>query len=400
MKRTKKQTKWIKFRHRIVRDLVCLFLKPYSYLRYGVRVERFKQQGKRNYLVLYNHQTAFDQFFVGMCFRGPVYYVASEDIFSNGWVSSLIRYLVNPIPIKKQTTDLRAIMNCIRVSKEGGTVAIAPEGNRTFHGKPVHMAPAIAQLAKKLGLPIAICRIEGGFGVQPRWSDAVRRGKMRTYVSCVIEPEEYGAMTDAALYDRIREELNVDEACVTGEYRHKRLAEYIERVLYVCPKCGLTSFESHGDTVTCQKCGLSVRYLPTKELDGGEGFPFRFLADWYAYQEAFVNALDPTVPTDRPLWEERADLREEIPYKKKVLVAKDQPVRLWGDRIEVGDTVYPFDELSGVTVLGRNKLNLYHGGRIWQLKPPPRFNAVKYLNLYTRYKNVKKGDPHDRFLGL
>ena len=223
---------------------------------------------------------------------------------------------------------------------------------------------------------------------------------MRTYVSCVIEPEEYGAMTDAALYGRIREELNVDEACVTGEYRHKRLAEYIERVLYVCPKCGLTSFESHGDTVTCQKCGLSVRYLPTKELDGGEGFPFRFLADWYAYQEAFVNALDPTVLTDRPLWEDRADLREEIPYKKKVLVAKDQPVRLWGDRIEVGETVYPFDELSGVTVLGRNKLNLYHGGRIWQLKPPPRFNAVKYLNLYTRYKNVKKGDPHDRFLGL
>ena len=51
-----------------------------------------------------NHQTAFDQFFIGMTFKGAVYYVASEDLFSNGWVSSLLRWLVAPIPIKKQTT--------------------------------------------------------------------------------------------------------------------------------------------------------------------------------------------------------------------------------------------------------------------------------------------------------
>ena len=50
-----------------------------------------RQQGDRAYLILMNHQTAFDQFFVGMAFKGPVYYVASEDLFSNGWISSLLR---------------------------------------------------------------------------------------------------------------------------------------------------------------------------------------------------------------------------------------------------------------------------------------------------------------------
>ena len=178
MKKKKKQ-KWIKFRHRPVRAVLNVTLGVYSKWKYGITVEKFRQQGDRPYLILYNHQTAFDQFFVGMSFRGPVYYVASEDLFSKGWVSSLIRFLVAPIPIKKQTTDIGAVMNCIRVAREGGTIAIAPEGNRTYSGKTEYMSSAIAPLAKKLKLPIAFYRIEGGYGVHPRWSDKVRKGKMR-----------------------------------------------------------------------------------------------------------------------------------------------------------------------------------------------------------------------------
>ena len=119
-------------------------------------MERFREEGKRPYLIVMNHQTGFDQFFVGMTFRQPVYYVATEDIFSLGWVSNLIRWLVAPIPIKKQTTDIQAVKNCIKVAREGGTIAIAPEGNRTFHGRTVYMNPSIASMAKKLGLPIRL----------------------------------------------------------------------------------------------------------------------------------------------------------------------------------------------------------------------------------------------------
>ena len=44
-------------------------------------------------------------------------------------------------------------MNCIRVAREGGTIAMAPEGNRTFGGSTGYMNNAIVPLAKKLGLP-------------------------------------------------------------------------------------------------------------------------------------------------------------------------------------------------------------------------------------------------------
>ena len=105
MKKEKKKTKWIKFRHHVVRFLVYGGLRAYFRLGCGIKMENFKDQGKRQYLVLMNHQTGYDQFFVSMVLKGPVYYVASEDLFSNGLSSRLIKYAVAPIPIKKQATD-------------------------------------------------------------------------------------------------------------------------------------------------------------------------------------------------------------------------------------------------------------------------------------------------------
>ena len=168
MKKTKKN--WIKKRHSVVRALLIPFFYYYSRFKYGLRVEKLKEGRDRQYLVLYNHQTAYDQFFIGMPFKKLLYYVASEDIFSNGFVSKLIKFLVNPIPIKKQSTDVRAIMTCIKVAAEGGSIAIAPEGNRTYSGKTEYMNPSIAALARKLGLPIAFVKIEGGYGTHPFFS--------------------------------------------------------------------------------------------------------------------------------------------------------------------------------------------------------------------------------------
>lgn len=405
MNRDAKKKKWTHPRHRIVRNIAAFLLRPYTRLVYGIRVEPFREQGKRPYLILFNHQTAFDQFFVGLAFSGAVYYVASEDLFSNGWLSSLIRFLVAPIPIKKQTVDVRAVMDCLRVAREGGTIAMAPEGNRTYSGRTGYINPAVAPLARKLRMPIALFRIEGGYGVHPRWSDVIRKGKMRGYVSRVIEPETYAAMTDEQLCAEIRRELYVDEAVCDGAYNSKKSAEYLERALYVCPVCGLSSFESKRDTLTCLTCGRTVRYRADKTLEGvGFSLPYRFVADWYDAQSDYINHLDLSCFTDTPMYRETASLYEVIPYQKKKRLCRDAEVSLWGDRMEIrcGENVrvFPFARLSGVTVLGRNKLNLYHDGHILQLRSGKRFNALKYVQIYHRYKNLAKGDEHEQFLGL
>ena len=404
--KTKQAEPWCKPRHRTVRNIAFVLLYPYCKRKYGLRAERFREQGSRSWLILYNHQTPFDQFFVGMSFRGPVYYLSTEDLYSNGWISRLIRWLIAPIPIMKSTSDVSAVRNCLRVAREGGTIAIAPEGNRTYSGRTEYMNPAIVKLVRLLKLPVALCRIEGGYGVQPRWSDGTRKGSVHCHVSRIIEPEEYAAMDNDALFALIRDGLAVDESVSGGRFVSKKKAEYLERAIYWCPYCGLSEFRSSGNEIECKSCGRRIVYGEDKRLRGvGFDFPYDSAAAWYDAQKEAVLALDPAKLTSFPVFCDRAKLSEVIPCEKKIPLRKDAALRLYGDRMSVDEEsadpmILPFDEVTAMAALGRNKLNVYHGGRIWQFKPGKRFNAIKYVNFYYHYQNVKRGDAHDKFLGL
>ena len=406
MKEKKQKKKWIRFRHKVITEIVRVVLTPYIYLTYGIQIKKFKEQGKRNYLVLLNHQTPFDQFFVGIAFKGPVYYVATEDIFSLGWISDVIRWIIAPIPIRKQTTDINAVMNCIRVAREGGTIAMAPEGNRTYSGKTEYMNPAVAGLAKKMKLPIALFRIEGGYGAEPRWTDKIRKGPIKAYISRVIEPEEYAAMSNEELVKIIAEGLHVDEAVEGGPYKSKRKAEYLERAVYYCPDCGFSKWESHGNEITCCTCGKTIAYGENKVLSGvGCDFPYRFVNDWYEAQENYVNQLDVTQLTAEPLFRDEAKMSEVIVYKRKELLREKTQIALYGDRVvfdegKENEMVVSFADADAVTVLGKNKLNIYFDKHVYQLKGDKRFNALKYVHFCYRCKNILRGEPDDQFLGI
>ena len=398
--------KWIRPRHKLIRNIAYWVLYPYTRIRYRIRIEKCKDKKPRQYLILLNHQTPFDQFFVGMSFRQPVYYLASEDIFSNGWISTLIRWLVAPIPIKKQTMDIGAIKKCLQVVAEGGTIAIAPEGNRTYSGRTEYMNPSIAGLARRMKLPILLYRIEGGYGVEPRWSDCIRRGRMETHIARVIEPEEYAEMSDEKLFEVIRDGIYVDEACSDTEFFHKKRAEYLERAIYICPKCGLAKHVSRDERLGCTICGNVVTYGTDKTLSATlPDFPFRYVADWYNWQKDYINDFDPLAYTEKALFTDVADFSEVIPNEKKIELLPQCNISLYGDRVVLNEgteteRTYDFENSSAFTVLGRNKLNIYVGKQIFQLHGDKRFNALKYVHIFNRTRNIRRGDSDGKFLGL
>lgn len=408
----KKKSSWVKPRHKLITEiLVGIFRRPLLW-RYNIDIPKFREETSRPLLIILNHQTGWDQFFVYAALPAPIYFIASEDIFSLGWVSRVISWLVAPIPIKKQTSDLRAVRTALQVAKEGGSIALAPEGNRTYSGELCHINPAILGMIRLTKLPVACFRIEGGFGKHPRWSDVLRKGTMKAYVSQIIEPEEYKELSDEELMNRILEGINVNEACITSEYHSEQSAEYMERAVYICPECGLSRFESQGQLLTCRQCGLQVRYLPTKELEltrsGNDGsFPFRFLADWYRWQEDFIRNLDLTPYYETPVYEDNARFSEVILYEKKRVISKNMHLTLYGNRIglrsEDGsfDELWHFDDVDAVTVLGKNKVNIYINKKVYQIKPDKRFNALRYVNIFNQYKAVSKGENDGKqFLGL
>ena len=157
--------------------------------------------------------------------------------------------------------------------------------------------------------------------------------------------------------------------------------------------------------MTCLGCKRTVKYLPTKELEGvGYEHPYRFVSERYNAQSDFVNELDVLEYDENPMYEEKVDLYEVIPYDRKNLLREEVKIALYGNRIELlsgeESLIFRFDDTSAVTVLGRNKMNIYYGDNLYQIKGGKRFNALKYVHIYHRYKNIMAGEKNGKFLGL
>ena len=223
----------------------------------------------------------------------------------------------------------------------------------------------------------------------------------------VIEPEELAELSNEELMEVIREGLDSREYQIEERYRSNRRAEYMERAVYVCPYCGLSKFESHGNETECMTCHRKIHYGEDKALSGvGFEFPFRNVGEWYEYQENFVNDLDVTRLTEVPVFEDRSSLSEVIVNQRKQLLRKNAKLSLYGDRIVIDEgtaeeMVLDFERVTAAAVLGRNKANIYHDGHVYQLKSDAHFNALKYVNFYYRYKNsMTTGANNGKFLGL
>jgi hypothetical protein len=95
-----------------------------------------------------------------------------------------------------------------------------------------------------------------------------------------------------------------------------------------------------------------------------------------------------------------------IPYKKRIRLAKNINFSVYNDRFFIDSENYCqeiyFKDISAVSVLGRNKLNIYVGSNIVQVKSKnKRFNAVKYMNIYYHASNMAKGvSENDKLLGI
>ena len=400
-KKKSKNGKWMKFRHKVVYALLFVPMAIAMYLIFNLKINRLKGRKGRQFLVISNHQTAFDQFFLELVLPGRLYFIASEDIFSKGWISA-------PIPIQKSTSDFRAVRNCFKVAREGGTIAFFPEGNRTYSGRTETVKPSVVALMKALKLPIAVVKIEGGYGAMPRWSDRIRRNRVTVGVSRIIEPEEYKDMSDGELFRLVTRELYVDDSADHSPIRDKRGAEFLERALYVCPDCGITTLESCGDRITCKKCGKSVIYSPDRYLYGdGFEFPFKTVAEWYDYQNELMNSLDISPYADKPLFSDEVEFIEVVVYKEKRLLSEKAVISGYADRFEIKgggvDMTFPYSEIKGATAVGRNKMNFYYENKVYQIKGikgDKHLCSLKYMNLYYHAENIRKEDDNAKFLGL
>ena len=271
--------------------LCCLLGK----VLFGLKITGREQLPKDGpLLVLVAHQGMMDFLLTLAALRGrKAQFVATQRQFRN----KILRWFytrLGVIPKMQFKTDPRCVMNILRVLKNDGTIVLFPAGQTSMWGIPGNIAPSMAHLVKKAGVPVLTVGLRGGFFTAPRFG-GLRFGKTEARMELTFTAEQLKELPESEIYRILQDKLYYDEYAWQEEtgvlFRGKNLAEGYDQMLICCPKCGSTgSWESHGDAVTCTVCGnggvlgRDLHMRPAKEGDQ----VLSTLKAWYAWQEEQV----------------------------------------------------------------------------------------------------------------
>ena len=383
----------VQLRFRIVYALLRPILRLYFTLRYNVHITPYRPKSESNgpYLIISNHNSNLDMFFVAFCLDFPIFFVASDHLFRKGLISKAINYLVSPIPKLKASSDIQTIRSMMAYLKEGKSVCVFPEGNRSWGGETEEITPAIGKLVYRLGVSLLTCRIDGAYLAAPRWADKMRRGRIECRVTREMSPEEIKTHTPQELTEMIRNDLYVDAMEVQKRwqvpYTCKNLAQSIETVLFTCPACGcFATIRSKGDTARCS-CGLKFRYDKLGYLHGA---PFQTVLEWVRWQKRNLNDTLPKLRQRKagdPFFSDVGQRLLSVQRASQSQLVETGDLSMYRDRLvfrgREKTLQFPFDKITHITVWGRMSLqfSLSDGHYYEVLSTHPR-SAYKYQELF------------------
>ncbi len=359
----------------VLRQIIILMCR----IKFGYRFTKAAGLPQK-YIVLANHTTDYDPFFVAASFPRQMYFVASEHIARWGFVSRIIRFLVDPILRSKGSVAVSTVKEVLRRVKEGSNVCLFAEGNRSWDGRTGEILLSTGKMVKKARCGLVTYRITGGYYASPRWAITLRRGPVQGAVAAVYTTKELETTTAKEINTIIVRDLAEDAAArqqaAPMRYRGKRLAEGMENLLFICPVCGAhDSLSSHEHTVRCSACGLEFGYDEYGRISGGISGSITALADAQQAQVA-VDAAAGAVYTGA--------------HGTLVTVANDAatpvdegPVSLGPTQLTCGATQLELAHITDLDIHGKRGVVFTAAGVYYELKPSG--NALKYKLLYREY---------------
>lgn len=170
---------------------------------------------KGGLLIVANHQTYFDPFFICAPIKRKYRFMAWDKAF--GWflVGWLIKYLgAFPVDTKRGTTKsvMRESLGALR---DGATVLIFPEGARSFpDGKLQEFKNGAARIALEAGVPILPVTVKGANRV---WSQTMKRPRLFRKIEIYYHPLFYAPrVAEGADYRAHLEKVTAQIAEIIG----------------------------------------------------------------------------------------------------------------------------------------------------------------------------------------
>lgn len=336
-------------------------------------------------IIVCNHNTDYDMLMVGTSFGRHMYFVGSEHIYRLGWVSTLIRILFAPIARLKGSTDSSAAASMLRALRSGRNVCVFAEGNRSFTGVTTPIHPTIGKLVKVSRATLVVYRLEGGYFTSPRWSRTLRRGKMRSVVAGVFTPEELKSMTNQQIHSAVTQLIHENAYAAQDKlhvrYRGKRLAEGLEHIFCICPKCrAVSSFTTEGDLCRCGKCGFSVRYTDYGYIAGTDT-PFRTVAQWDDWQSEELQKLSQE-PVEGEFFSDGDMVLRDVSGDHRSRILTEGSLAISREALTMGDKTFPLSEISQMNMYGPRTLVFSVGDAHYEIKCARPCCTRKYLRMF------------------
>lgn len=399
MDKAKKKNQVVLKRHSFYRILVFPLIKLFALIKGYKNRSHFKIRKGESYLVLSNHQTDLDGIFIMLSFNKLLYPVATDTVMSNGFISRLIHHCFGLIPKKKGIVDFDANKKMLQCFDEGGSLLLFPEGNRTYAEFQFSFTKNFAKFVKGLKKDVILFNFHGGTGCLPRFSSKKRKGPFYGKVRKVLRYSEIKDMPDDELYELIALNLKVYDSESGNKYSSKARAEYLERVLFVCPKCGkVECLYSEGHYIKCKECGFEAEY--TEDLHfvpNDNNIKIYKMLDWFNYQIRYVNNMsinDGVIFSD-----EDVELYATEIFKKRKLVAKGK-LGLFKNKLVINDFVIDLKDIRNASPTGGRKLGFSVDKQDYFIVGTNRFNPLKYVFMFNKLETRMKETGVDIYYNL
>ena len=360
------------------------FFRPggrlYLRLAYHFRVKMMKLDKSKPYLILCNHTSNADPALVQLAFDRSIHYIAHYELITSR-IGKLLNHMFGIIPTKKGKVDLGAIRESMKVAKQNGVIGLFPSGDCTFSGVESYIDDSIVKYVRLLDIDVILFRTHGLYGVDPRFGNKRRKGKATGSVVQIITKEEIKNLSDKELYRTIMDAISINHyERLEGElFQSKRSAEYLERVLFICPDChNVSTLYSSGKEIECTSCGYKAKYREDLHFDLLNGKNrFDAVLDWIEFEKEELknNNYDGLIFCDG-IKKVRIDTTDGFKnYKKGHLeLYKDKVVLKYSDKLQEFDI-----KKDKMIFHGKKRLVIYHGEKVYNLIGYDRFCGMKYL---------------------
>ena len=387
-------TKGLK-RNRAVVALLRLPLTPWVKWRYRYRCKKYTPKDK-TFLLLTNHTSTADHFMNAMGVKGYMRFVASDHLMRKGFLSSVLRFLVNPIPRRKAVSGEATTQMILQNLRLGVPVILYPEGNRCFNGRTGFIPPRTGELVKNAAGSMITYRIDGAYLQTPRWGHTLRRGPVFGQVVREYSREELNKMSAEEICAHIREDLYTDAYAFSREHQYrypgKNKAEHLETTLFVCPACGRTEgLKSEGDRFFCP-CGMSGEVNDYGFFEG-ENLRFDNVYDWDMWQRGVLEKrVQDCRESGEAVTRDAGAVLYRVSGDSREMLGSGLDMRLYTDRLEFtggGKTFsFPMDGLSRMAVAHTAFLFFTFRDEYYEVRNEHVWPANKYFALHRMVKGM------------